>query len=156
MFIKILAIGKINNSPYKEIFDLYQKRAKWKITIQELELKANSKKISQKNIMEKEGRLLLDNLPEDYILICLDPEGKILSSENFAQMIDNYRQNATKICFAIGGANGFSNEVKNKATKLLSFGKMTFPHMMARVILIEQIYRAFSILSNHPYHKKSS
>ena len=112
MFIKILAIGKINNSVYKEIFDLYHKRIKWKINIKELEIKENSKKISEQIIKEKEEKLLLENISDDEILICLDPGGKILSTENLSKIINNHREAASKICFAIGGASGFGEKIK--------------------------------------------
>tara|TARA_B110000259_G_scaffold183751_1_gene229506 strand:+ start:5573 stop:6040 length:468 start_codon:yes stop_codon:yes gene_type:complete len=153
MFIKILAIGKINNSPYKEIFDLYQKRIKWKINIKELEIKENSKNLSERIVKEKEEKLLLENLPDNYILICLDSGGNILSTENLSKIINDYRESSIKICFAIGGASGFGEKIKKKADHLISFGKITLPHLMARCVLIEQIYRSFTISSNHPYHK---
>jgi 23S rRNA (pseudouridine1915-N3)-methyltransferase len=152
MFIKILAIGKINNSVYKEIFDLYHKRIKWKINIKELEIKENSKKISEQIIKEKEEKLLLENISDDEILICLDPGGKILSTENLSKIINNHREAASKICFAIGGASGFGEKIKKRANHIISFGKITLPHLMARCVLIEQIYRSFTIVNNHPYH----
>lgn len=152
MIIKILAIGKINNSPYSQIFDLYNKRIKWKINLKELEIKKNSKKISEKIIIEKEENLLLDNIKNDEILICLDSSGKIISTADFSQIINNYRENSTKICFAIGGASGFGNKIKQRANHIISFGKITLPHLLARCVLIEQIYRSFTIANNHPYH----
>jgi len=152
MLIKILAIGKINNSPYKEIFDIYQKRIKWKINIKELEVKENSKKISNKIIIEKEEKLILDQIDQYEILICLDLGGKNISTEDLSEIITNYRHSGKKICFAIGGANGFGQKIKKRANHVISFGKITLPHLMARCVLIEQIYRSYSISNNHPYH----
>jgi 23S rRNA (pseudouridine1915-N3)-methyltransferase len=152
MFIKILAIGKINNSPYQDIFNLYHKRIKWNINIKELEIKENSKKIPEKIIIEKEEKLFLENITDDTILICLDSRGKILSTEDFSEMINNYRESSHKICFAIGGASGFGQKIRKRANHIISFGKITLPHLMARAVLIEQIYRSYTIINNHPYH----
>jgi len=152
MLIKILAIGKINNSPYKEIFDLYYKRVKWNIIIKELEIKASSKKISEKIIIEKEEKLLLENIPNDYIVIGLDLNGQNISTEVFSKIINNYREDSAKICFIIGGASGFGQKIKKRANHIIAFGKITLPHLMARCVLIEQIYRSFTIATNHPYH----
>lgn len=152
MLIKILAIGKINNSPYKEIFDIYQKRIKWKINIKELEVKENSKKISNKIIIDKEERLILDQIDQYEILICLDLGGENISTEDLSEIITNYRHSGKKICFAIGGASGFGKKIKKRADRVISFGKITLPHLMARCVLIEQIYRSYTISNNHPYH----
>jgi 23S rRNA (pseudouridine1915-N3)-methyltransferase len=153
MFIKILAIGKINSTPYGEIFDMYQKRIRWKVNIKELELKGFNKNTSANDIIEKEEKLFSDNIPQDHKLICLDKSGKNYSTEEFSNFLQKFQTSSEKICFLIGGAHGFSQNIKLKSDNLVSFGKMTFPHMLARTILIEQIYRSFSIANNHPYHK---
>jgi 23S rRNA (pseudouridine1915-N3)-methyltransferase len=85
-------------------------------------------------------------------LVLLDSGGKQLSSEELAAFLDREQLNAVPLLFAIGGSDGFTEEAKRRADLTLSLGKMTLPHELARVILVEQLYRAFTILKNHPYH----
>jgi 23S rRNA (pseudouridine1915-N3)-methyltransferase len=89
---------------------------------------------------------------ERYKLVLLDSRGKQLSSEEFAEFIEREQLSAVPLLFAIGGSDGFSEEARLRAGAALSLGKMTLPHELARVVLVEQIYRAFTILKNHPYH----
>ena len=87
------------------------------------------------------------------VLVLLDPRGKQMSSEEFAKFIDQHQQRGTQhLWFAVGGADGFSEDARKAATAQLSLGKMTLPHELARVVLLEQLYRAFTILKGHPYH----
>ena len=85
-------------------------------------------------------------------LILLDSTGKQLSSEELAEFLDREQLNAIPLLFAIGGSDGFSDEARRQAALVLSLGKMTLPHELARVVLLEQLYRAFTILQRHPYH----
>lgn len=85
-------------------------------------------------------------------LVLLDSRGRQLTSEELAQFLDREQVNAVPLLFAIGGSDGFSEETRRQAAVTLSLGKMTLPHELARVVLLEQIYRAFTILKNHPYH----
>ena len=88
-----------------------------------------------------------------YCLVLLESSGKQFSSEEFAEFVRNHRENnPLSLLFAIGPANGFSPEVRRAASNILSLGKMTMPHELARVVLLEQVYRAFTILNRHPYH----
>lgn len=88
-----------------------------------------------------------------YRLVLLESSGKQFSSEEFAEFVRNHRENnPLSLLFAIGPANGFSPEVRRAASNILSLGKMTMPHELARVVLLEQVYRAFTILNRHPYH----
>ena len=89
---------------------------------------------------------------ERYKLVLLDSRGKQFSSEELAEFLEREQVNATPLLFAIGGSDGFSEEARRHAGIILSLGKMTLPHELARVILVEQLYRAFTILKNHPYH----
>ena len=89
---------------------------------------------------------------ERHKLILLDSRGKQFSSEELAQFLDREQLNAVPLLFAIGGSDGFSEEARSQAAFTLSLGKMTLPHELARVVLVEQLYRAFTILKNHPYH----
>ena len=102
--------------------------------------------------MEKEGKKLLDNLKGFVVLTAI--EGRIVSSEELAALIDaKMTEGVSEITFVIGGSNGVSDEVKRRADVEISFGRVTYPHQLMRVILSEQIYRAFSIINKLPYHK---
>ena len=89
---------------------------------------------------------------ERHKLVLLDSRGKELSSEELASFLEREQLHAQPLLFAIGGADGFSDEARRKAGLVLSLGKMTLPHELARVVVLEQLYRAFTILKNHPYH----
>lgn len=93
-----------------------------------------------------------DKAKDRHKLILLDSRGKQLSSEELAKFIEAEQLNAIPLLFAIGGSDGFTDEARRKAGLILSLGRMTLPHELARVVVLEQIYRAFTILKNHPYH----
>lgn len=149
MDIEILAIGKFRRpDPNKEIFDEYTKRIPWKIKILEID--------GSKNLLSKEAQsiFILNKIEKSRVIIALDERGKEFTSQDFAKKMTNYRDNSqNNISFLIGGAEGHSKIIHQKADLLLSFGKMTWPHMMVRAMLAEQIYRAYSIIIGHPYHK---
>lgn len=145
MHVTIAAIGKLKDPALKSLYDEYKKRIEWKITLHEFEAKAS---------IQQEGVILLDAISPSAFLITLDENGENLKSEKFAAHIKDiqlYHQG--KLGFIIGGANGLSKEVKEKSQKSLSFGSMTWPHLLVRVMLIEQLYRAQQILKGHPYHR---
>ena len=153
MKITILSIGKFDKSLYRELFEYYLKRLKWKIELKEIEFK-NTKSYEESKIKHEEGALLLKYFHNFSKIIVLDERGKQYSSIEFATILENFNvAGDSNIAFVIGGAFGLSEEVKNKADILLSISKMTLPHLMVRSFLIEQIYRASTIISNHPYHK---
>jgi 23S rRNA (pseudouridine1915-N3)-methyltransferase len=101
--------------------------------------------------MNIEADAILDKIKDNEYVILLDVVGKKLDSKDFAKTLLNHSDK--KITFIIGGAYGVSNKVKNRANNSISLSGLTFPHMLARIILLEQIYRAKSIIDNHPYHK---
>jgi len=152
MNITIYSIGKFDPLS-KELFLKYSKRLDWKIEIKELEIKSKNN-LSTTKIKDLEGELILKSIKNNQVIIALDENGKNISSQEFSQLLSNYAINGnSNIAFIIGGANGLSQEILQKANFKLSFGKMTFPHMMVRIMLIEQIYRAKTIMDGHPYHK---
>lgn len=156
MKITILSIGKFSkNDPNLNLFAEYQKRLPkgqgWKLELKELGVKGNFEGEVLKN---KEGEVLLNNIPANSKVIALDERGKSLSSPEFAGYIKDLSNRGTShLTFIIGGADGLSEELKKRADLILCFGKMTFPHMMIRSFLSEQIYRAYTIINNHPYHR---
>ena len=145
MKIQILAIGKCKKgSPEALLIKEYQKRLSWDLSVTE---KENDSK-------EKESEFLLSHIQNNAKVVVLDERGENMSSIDFAQKIENWRLNGTsEICFLIGGADGHTDSVRRRADLILSFGKLTLPHMLIRAVLVEQIYRAQTILSGHPYHR---
>ena len=143
--IKIICIGKLKENYLKEAIDDYLKRISKYHKIEIIEL-------PDSNIEEEATKILkyLDN--KDY-LIALCIEGNNLSSTELAEKIDKTLITNSNITFIIGGSNGINEEIKNKCNYRLSFSKMTFPHGLFRLILLEQIYRSFKILNNETYHK---
>lgn len=152
MKINIIAIGKFRkNCPNQELFLDYSKRLKWPLNLIQIDSKIVG---STDEIKQKEGELILKNLPENSKVILLDEKGENLTSREFAAKIAKFQNNSqSNLSFIIGGANGISDQIKKIANLSIAFGKMTFPHMMVRSMLIEQIYRANLIINNHPYHK---
>ena len=105
-------------------------------------------------VMEAEGERILQKIPSNSYVISLDINGKQITSINFAKRIEYIKTYHTSdIVFIIGGSLGLSEAIKNQSNELISFGKMTYPHQLMRLILVEQIYRAFRINNNEPYHK---
>jgi len=108
---------------------------------------------SNASIITAESRQLLNKIPPNHLLIALDPAGREMDSPEFAQILGRARDEGRGISFVIGGHLGLGAEVREKADRLLAISRMTFTHEMARMILLEQIYRGFSILSGTDYHK---
>lgn len=153
MHITILSIGKFENSPHRLVFENYLKRLKWRVELKEFDLK-NSQNFSVEKIKTGEGELILKALKPGSKLIALDENGRQFKSTDFSKLLaDSAIGGFSNISFAIGGSNGLSQEVLNKAALKISFGLMTFPHLMVRALLAEQLYRAATIIDNHPYHK---
>ncbi len=157
--VTIIAIGKLQENFFKKAADEYIKRLNsfCKLNIIELnEFNINEKNISAKtieNALEKESETIFNAIPKNAVIISLCIEGKQYSSDEFAAFIDKAAVNGqSHIVFIIGSSHGLSEKIKNISHKF-SMGKMTFPHQMARVMLLEQIYRAFSINYNTKYHK---
>ena len=158
--IQIIAVGKIKENYLRDALKEYQKRLKvyTKLDIVEVKDEEASETLSEKEIeivMEKEGDEILKKIPDNSYIVTLEIEGKQLTSEKFSEKIseimdDGYYKN---LVFIIGGSNGLSQDVKSRSDYALSFSKMTYPHQLMRVILLEQIYRAFRIINHHPYHK---
>lgn len=159
MQITIVAVGSIKEKYLRDGIQEYVKRigAYSQIDIVEIPEEKISQTASQTEIevgMQKEGARILQQIPKRSYVIALCIEGKQQDSETFAHTIEKITvDGVAHICFVIGGSNGLSDEVKQQADRKLSFSKMTFPHQLMRLVLVEQVYRAFRILRNEPYHK---
>ena len=159
MNINIISVGKIKEKFFTDAINEYSKRlSKYcKLTEEILQDERADDSFSEtqiKQVKTKEGIKILNKLPKNSYIIVLDVKGKNLSSKELAQKINTMGiEGISDITFIIGGSNGLSQEVINKADFKLSFSKMTFPHQLFKVILLEQIYRAFKINANEAYHK---
>ncbi len=159
MNINIIAIGKIKEKYIQEGIKEFAKRLSryCKLNIIELEDEKAPESLSEKDMIivkTKEGERILSKIPPNSYVITLVIEGKSLTSEGLAEKLEDIMVNGNNdITFIIGGSLGLSQEVINRSDFKLSFSKMTFPHQMMRLILLEQIYRAWRINKNEPYHK---
>ncbi len=150
MKLVILAVGKGRNSPEHELATSYINRLPEGGEIWEIDSKLPAGPKRQRD----EARLLLRLVPDNAILVCLDPHGKDFSSELLASKISIWRDEGQQsVYFAIGGADGHDREIHQRADILISFGTAIWPHMLFRAMLAEQLYRASAIMSGHPYHR---
>ena len=139
MILHIVARGKIGRSPEAELVDRYVKRISWPTRLTEL--------------ADHGGKM--PDLPSNSVLVALDERGKALSSTELAKNLESWRDAGKReVRFLIGAADGHDEELRARADLLLSFGPATWPHLLARAMLAEQLFRAVSILANHPYHRE--
>ena len=159
MKIDILAVGKTKEKYYRDAADEYLKRLSRyaKVTVTEVkdEKTVEGASETENGIVKKtEADRLLRLMDDRAVIIALCIEGKQLPSGEFAAMIENFEnEGKSHLQFVIGGSLGLDDSIKDKADIKLSFSEMTFPHQLARVVLLEQIYRAYRIKNNEPYHK---
>ena len=157
--VSLVCIGKLKEKYWRDAYDEYAKRlsAFCKLQLVELDETRIADKPSQKEIdlvVEKEGEKILAKLPQTATVVALCIEGKQVSSEELSEFMEKQPNlGVSHIAFVIGGSYGLSPAVKARADVKLSFSKMTFPHQLFRVLLTEQIYRAFQIGKGSPYHK---
>jgi 23S rRNA (pseudouridine1915-N3)-methyltransferase len=158
MKIKIITVGKIKEKYLQDGIDEYTKRLSRYTQLEMVEVNDEKapEKLSKKEmemIKDKEGDKLLSKLDNDY-LVALDIKGKSFGSVELAKKIrDVFSYESSNITFVIGGSLGLSKKILDRANLKLSFSKMTFPHQLMKMILLEQIYRSFRIINNEPYHK---
>ncbi len=156
MNIKIIAVGKLKEKYSKEAIEEFKKRLSAYCSLSLVEIPAQEIKDDNmaKKYMELEGQKILTAIKSDAYVITLEIKSNQLSSEDFAKKIkDLSNEGHNEIVFVIGGANGLSKEVSERANYKLSFSKMTFTHQLIRIFLYEQIYRAFKIINNENYHR---
>lgn len=156
--IHIVCIGKVKESYLRDAINEYSKRlSKYcKLTILELPDEKIPDKLNENlanEIKEKESNAILNHIKKDSYIICLDLTGKEFSSEDFSRNLDNLSLQTSHITFVIGGSLGLSSEILKKAHQKIGFSKMTFPHQLIRVFLLEQIFRGFKISNGETYHR---
>ena len=157
--INIICVGKIKENFFKDAIDEYSKRLSKYCNLNIIELPDekipnNASEKEELLVKEKEGQEILKRISKDSYVISLDLRGKQFSSLEFSNKLENISMNYnSSITFIIGGSLGISRNVLDISNELISFSKMTFPHQLFRIFLLEQIYRAFKISNNETYHK---
>lgn len=151
MRITIAAVGRAKDGPERALYEHFHDRIKWKIALKEVE---DRRPLPAAKQQAREAELLLAALPKGAQLCALDAKGKMLTSEDFAAKLRAWQDGGVKdVVFAIGGADGHGEALLDRADFVLSLGPMTWPHLVARGLLAEQIYRAQQIIAGHPYHR---
>lgn len=155
MRINLLCIGKTDDKEIKNLILYYQNRLPkhWNFELVEIPDVKNAKNLSPDLLKKEEGKLFLNLTENTDFIVILDEKGKQFTSREFASKIDFWMNSSVKrVCFLVGGAYGFSEEIYTRANEKISLSKMTFTHQMIRLFFIEQIYRADQILQGKPYH----
>ena len=151
MRIRIAAVGRLRDRALRSLIDTYYARLPWAVEEREVEVRHRCPAGERQ---AREGDLLLGSTAKAAIIVALDPAGIDLTSDAFAHRVGQWRDGGTaEIAFLIGGADGHADVVRQRASELLAFGRMTWPHLLVRLMLAEQLYRASTILSGHPYHR---
>ena len=155
MHIHIIAVGQKMPAWVYAACDEFIKRMPREIDlkVREIPMVKRGKNPDIERIKRDECQAILDAMPGDADLIALDVTGRSLSTEALSKELDGWMREGRDICIAIGGPDGFSNDFLQQAKKKLSLSELTFPHPLVRIIIVEQLYRAWSILNNHPYHR---
>lgn len=155
MEVSVISVGKISSEWINAGISMYESRISRYIKYSPVivpDLK-NAKTLSKENIKEDEGKLILNELSQSDFVVILDEKGKEFNSREFAEWIQKQMNTGMKrLIFVIGGPYGFSNKVYERANSKIALSKFTFTHELAKLVLTEQIYRAFTILKNEPYH----
>lgn len=155
MRITLAAVGRAKAGPARDLYDFYASRLNERqlgaLVLKEVE---ERRALPVEALKAREAELLLAAVPPDARLIVLDAHGRQLDSDGFAQLLDRTREEGLRdLAFVIGGAEGLAESVTARADLILSLGAMTWPHLLVRGLLAEQLYRAQCILSGHPYHR---
>ncbi len=156
MRIKLLALGEKMPAWVQEGVNEYQKRltgSSVQLQVVELPIAKRTKTGSIDGWLAQEAKTVLSKLNEQDHLVILDVQSKLISTEELAQKMENWQQNTPNVAILIGGPDGIDDSIKRLAKEKISLSKMTFPHPIVRIIFAEQIYRAWTILQGHPYHK---
>lgn len=152
MRLTLAAIGKLREGPEKQLFTQYAARLPWKIELKEIEAK---KHLPAPRRVEEECRLLREAAAGAQRIVLLDERGEMLTSQAFAEKIKRWQVDGdSQIAFIIGGADGVTEALRKTAHLVLSFGRVSWPHLLARALLAEQLYRAHTLIAGHPYHRE--
>ena len=151
MRLLVAAVGRARGSAAGALYDEYARRMTWPLDLREVEVR---QALPPPRLKAREGELLLATVPKGSRVVVLDETGRNLDSAAFAALLGGWRdERVPQAAFLIGGADGHDDPVRAAADLTLSFGTMTWPHLLARAMLAEQLYRATTILAGHPYHR---
>ncbi|MBP1645510.1 MAG: rRNA methyltransferase [Bacteroidetes bacterium] len=157
MNIKLILVGKTEEKYLQEGIEIYEKRLKNYINFETIVIPSlkDTKNLSPQTVKEKEGELILKQTSKFDKIILFDEKGTEFTSMDYSAYLQKHMNAGVKnLCFVVGGAFGFSDEVYKRADQKVALSKMTFSHQMIRLLIVEQIYRAFTILKNEPYHNQ--
>ncbi len=147
----VIAVGRVRRGPEQDLFQEYAKRLTPPLDLIEVEEK---RRLAGDELKRREAELLAAKIPDGAVVVALDERGKALSSRELAAKLETWRSDGRRdAAFLIGGADGLDAALRARADMVVSFGPATWPHMLVRVMLAEQLYRADSILAGHPYHR---
>ncbi len=155
MHIRLLAVGDRQPSWVDEAFGKYTGRypREWRFRLDTIQTVRRNKNDKSRQAMEAEGTLILEKLGSDEQVVLLDERGKQLSSKSLASRLSEWQTDGRDLCFIIGGPDGVSGLVRQRADWMWSLSQLTLPHGLARALLSEQLYRAWSLQTGHPYHR---
>lgn len=157
MKVRLLCVGRLSESYLQEATQLFAERIRHYLPLEIIELREEKagKKADARYLVAREGERLLEKMPPDALVVALDEKGRQLTSEKLALQIERPMvEGRANLVFIVGGPYGLSEQVKRRADKILSLSELTFTHQMARLFLLEQIYRALTIIRNAPYHNR--
>lgn len=147
MKLTLVAVGRARG-PQRDLFDDYTGRLPWRMTVHEIDVRAPAAEMTR-----REGAAIAKHVKDGALIVALDRKGAEWSSEDFAKRLSTWAGQGRDVTFLIGGADGLASDLLARADAKLSFGPMVWPHLLARVMLAEQLYRASAILARHPYHR---
>ncbi|MGE0719645.1 MAG: 23S rRNA (pseudouridine(1915)-N(3))-methyltransferase RlmH [Alphaproteobacteria bacterium] len=154
MRIHVVAVGRARGDPTAALFAEYVRRLPWPVRLHEVEARAGHDRAGGDRTV-REDALLAARIPPGATVVALDPRGRTLTSPAFALRIGRWRDDGVvDLAFVLGGADGLTDRMRAASGLLLSLGAMTWPHLLARAMLAEQLFRAHTILSGHPYHRE--
>ncbi len=155
MHIRLLAVGDRQPSWVDDAFGIYTERfpREWKFRLDTIATVRRNKNDKSRQAMEAEGELITAKLNQTEQVVLLDERGKQLTSKSLASKLSDWQSDGQDLCFVIGGPDGVSDSVRQRADMMWSLSQLTLPHGMARALLSEQLYRAWSLQTGHPYHR---
>jgi len=146
--IRLIAVGRMRLGVERDLYENYRQRLRWEVELREIDDRKTG------GSKEREGEAILAAVPDGSVLLALDERGRDMASGVLAKKIGTWRDTGiSNLAFAIGGADGLSDQVRQEADLMLSFGSATWPHLLVRGMLAEQLYRSQQILAGHPYHR---
>lgn len=157
MKLRLLCVGRLSEGYLQDGTEIFAERIRHYLPLEIIELREEKagRKADPRYLVAREGERLLEKLPPDALVVALDEKGRQLTSEKLARLIERPMvEGASNLIFIIGGPYGLSEDVKRKADRILSLSDLTFTHQMARLFLLEQIYRGLTIIRNEPYHNR--